>query len=358
MAYSAQVVPGLLRESSTISLTSRNSPRPRIAVDVMGGDRAPSAALEAARLVREQGKVELLLVGPRDLVAGSGFEYVEASEVVDMDDKPARSHREKPDSSMRQAVLQIKEGKADAAFSAGNTGALLAIGLFTLGRLPGIERPALGGVFPTRDGRTLLIDAGANADVKPQYLQQFGIMGSVYMERIFGLASPRVGLLNVGHEEGKGNQVTQEAYPLLAASGLNFVGNIEGHDVPEGAVDVVVCDGFTGNVIAKLSEGLAGVLSAWIRQEIKKEKLAPLGALLLRPAFNRVKARLAYADYGGCAPLFGLDGLVVKAHGRSDAKAIGYALNLAAQAIEQRLVQRMREALSQTIPSPAEAGEG
>jgi glycerol-3-phosphate acyltransferase PlsX len=350
-------VPKVLRRS-TINLTSSSSPRPRIAIDVMGGDRAPVAALEAARLIRDQDKLELLLVGPREVVADSGFEYVEANEVVAMSDKPARIHREKPNSSMRLAVLQVKEGKADAAFSAGNTGALLAIGLFTLGRLPGIERPALGGVFPTREGQTLLIDAGANADVKPPYLRQFGIMGSVYMERIFGVSSPRVGLLNVGHEEGKGNQVTQEAYPLLATSGLNFVGNIEGKDVPEGAVDVVVCDGFTGNVIAKLSEGLAGVLSGWIREEIKKEKLAPLGALLLRPAFNRVKARFAYADYGGCAPLFGLDGLVVKAHGRSDAAAIAYAINLAAQAIEQRLVQRMKEALSQASPSPAAAGEG
>jgi phosphate acyltransferase len=326
-------------------LTSSNSSVPRIAFDVMGGDQAPAAALEAARLIREQGKADLVLVGPAEVVAGSGFEYVEASEVVTMEDKPARIHREKPNSSMRVAVLQVKDGKADAAFSAGNTGALLAIGLFTLRRLPGIDRPALAGVFPTRVGRTMLIDAGANTDVKPHYLRQFGIMGSVYMEHIFGVSEPRVGLLNVGREQGKGNQVTQEAYPLLAASGLNFVGNIEGKDVPEGAVDVVVCDGFTGNVIVKLSEGLAGVLSGWIREEIKKQKLAPLGALLLRPAFNRVRARFAYADYGGCAPLFGLDGLVVKAHGRSDATAMAYAINLAAQAVDQRLIERMREAL-------------
>ena len=312
----------------------------------MGGDHAPGAALEAARRARGEGKVDVVLVGPREVVAGSGFEYVEASEVVTMDDKPARIHREKPDSSMRLTVQQVKDGKADGAFSAGNTGALLAIGLFTLGRLPGIDRPALGGVFPTRSGQTLLIDAGANADVKPQYLLQFAVMGSVYMERVFGLPSPRVGLLNVGHEEGKGNQLTREAYPLLAASGLNFAGNIEGKDVPEGAVDVVVCDGFTGNVIAKLSEGLAGVLSGWIREEIKKEKMAPLGALLLRRAFSRVRERFAYADYGGCAPLFGLDGLVVKAHGRSDAAAIVYAINLAAQAVEQRLIDHLRDSLS------------
>jgi phosphate acyltransferase len=330
-----------------------NRSRPRIAVDVMGGDNAPAAVLQAARIVRDQAKLDLTLVGPAEIVAGSGFECVEAAEVVSMDDKPARITREKPNSSMRLAVVEVKEGRADAAFSAGNTGALLAVGLFTLGRLPGIDRPALGGVFPTRDGKTLLIDAGANADVKPQYLLQFAIMGSVYMERIFGIDSPRVGLLNVGREEGKGNQLTQDAYSLLAASGLNFAGNIEGKDVPEGAVDVTVCDGFTGNVIAKLSEGLAGVLSGWIREEIKKEKLAPLGALLLRPAFNRVKARLAYADYGGCAPLFGLDGVVVKAHGRSDANAIVYAINLAAQAVEQRLVERMREALNSTAERPA-----
>lgn len=320
--------------------------RPRIAVDVMGGDHAPSAALDAAQVIRSRGALDLVLVGPHEYVANSGFDFVEAAEVVTMDDKPARIHRDKPDSSMRQAILQVKEGKADAAFSAGNTGALLAIGLFTLGRLPGIDRPALAGVFPTRDGRTLLIDAGANADVKPQYLQQFAVMGSVYMEHVFGVASPRIGLLNVGHEPGKGNQVTQEAYPLLAASGLNFVGNVEGKDVPEGAVDVVVCDGFTGNVIAKLSEGLAGVLGGWIREEIKKDKLASIGALLLRSAFKRVRARFAYADYGGCAPLFGLNGLVVKAHGRSDAAAIVYALELAGQAVEQRLQERTCAALA------------
>jgi glycerol-3-phosphate acyltransferase PlsX len=312
----------------------------------MGGDHAPEAPLEAARRVREAGTAELVLVGPREVVAQSGFEYVEAAEVVTMEDKPARIHRDKPNSSMRLAVVEVQEGRADGAFSAGNTGALLAIGLFTLGRLPGIDRPALGGIFPTRGGQTLLIDAGANADVKPQYLLQFAVMGSVYMERVFGIPRPRVGLLNVGHEEGKGTQLVQEAYPLLAASGLNFAGNIEGKDVPEGAVDVVVCDGFTGNVVAKLSEGLAGVLSGWIREEIKKDRLAPLGALLLRGAFNRVRQRFAYADYGGCAPLFGLNGLVVKAHGRADAGAIVYAINLAAQAVGQRLVQRMAEALA------------
>lgn len=314
----------------------------------MGGDRAPAAALEAARLVRDRGIAEVVLVGPKDIAAGSGFEWIEAAEVVTMDDKPARITREKPQSSMKLAVEQVREGNVNGAFSAGNTGALLAVGLFTLGRLPGIDRPALGGVFPTRSGQTMLIDAGANADVKPHYLLQFAIMGSVYMELMFGVTKPRVGLLNVGHEPGKGNLLTQEAYPLLRASGLNFTGNIEGGDVPEGTVDVVVCDGFSGNVIAKLSESLAGVLGGWIREEIKKEKLAPLGALLLKPAFDRVRQRLAYADYGGCAPLFGLNGLVVKAHGRADAAAIAYAIELTARAAQQRLVERMAERIQNT----------
>jgi glycerol-3-phosphate acyltransferase PlsX len=314
-----------------------------VAFDIMGGDRAPAVALEAARAVRQRGQVDLLLVGPREVAGDQGFDWVEASQVVTMEDKPARIAREKPGSSLKVAIEHVRDGQADAAFSAGNTGALMAVGLFTLGRLPGIDRPALGGVFPTRHSRTLLIDAGANADVKPQYLLQFAAMGSVYMELIYGIERPRVGLLNIGHEAGKGNTLTQEAYLLLATSGLNFVGNIEGGDVPEGAVDVVVCDGFTGNVIAKLSEGLAGVLSGWIREEIKKQKLAPLGALLLKPAFDRVRQRFAYADYGGCAPLFGLNGLVVKAHGRSDARAMVYAIELAAQAVRQRLVPRMAE---------------
>jgi len=317
----------------------------RIALDVMGGDRAPTAALEAARSVRAAGKVEVVLVGPPEVVAGGGLDHVVASEVVTMADKPARSHRDKPDSSMLVAVRQVRDGTADAAVSAGNTGALMAIGLFTLGRLPGIDRPALGGVFPTASGKTLLIDAGANADVKPRYLLQFALMGSVYMERVFGLAAPRVGLLNVGREEGKGNLPALEAYPLLAASGLNFVGNVEGSDLPAGAVDVIVCDGFTGNVVAKLSEGVAGMIGGWLRQEIRASKLAPIGALLLRGAFARVRQRLAYADYGGCAPLFGLNGLVVKAHGRADADALAYAINLAANAVDQHLIERMRDAL-------------
>ncbi|MBV9121008.1 MAG: phosphate acyltransferase, partial [Chloroflexi bacterium] len=198
---------------------------------------------------------------------------------------------------------------------------------------------------PTRAGRTLLIDAGANSDAKPQYLLQFGLMGSVYLERVFGIDRPRVGLLNVGSEEGKGNQLVQEAYPLLASSGLNFVGNVEGGDLPSGACDVLVCDGFTGNVVAKVSEGVAGLVGGWIRDEIRASRLATLGALLMRGAFARVRSRLAYADYGGCAPLFGLNGLVMKTHGRADARALEYAINLAADAIDQRLIERLKEAL-------------
>ncbi|MBV8083671.1 MAG: phosphate acyltransferase PlsX [Chloroflexi bacterium] len=319
----------------------------RLALDVMGGDHAPDAPLAAARAFHAQG-VELVLVGPAHVVEGHGFECVMAEQVVTMEDKPARIGRDKPDSSMQRAVEQVKEGRVDAAISAGNTGALLSTGLFTLGRLPGIDRPALGGVFPTKAGQTLLIDAGANAEAKPRWLLQFGLMGSVYMAQVFGLASPRVGLLNVGAEAGKGSAPVQEAYELLeAASEINFVGNVEGTDLPAGAADVVVCDGFTGNVVAKVSEGVASLIGAWIREEIRADKLAPVGALLLRGAFGRVRGRLAYADYGGCAPLFGLNGLVVKAHGRADAAALQYALELAVNAVRTDLIGTMRAALAE-----------
>ncbi len=332
--------------SVSIHGTESEQPNIRIALDVMGGDDAPGATLDGARAVRADGSgIDVVLVGPEEIVAGQGFEYVAADQVVTAEDKPSHVMRDKPRSSMRVATELVKDGKVDGAVSAGSTGAFMAIALFSLGRIQGIDRPAFGGIFPTRHGQTFVIDLGANADAKPQYLAQFGLMGSVYMERVFGVAKPRVGLLNIGEEEGKGNQLAQQSFPLLKASPINFIGNIEGNDLPEGHADVVVCDGFTGNVVAKLSEGLAPVLSGWIREEIEKEKLGMLGALLLRPAFRRVRKRLDYAEYGA-APLFGVNGLAVVAHGRSNARAIQQAINIAARAARQNLIHSIQQALA------------
>ncbi|MDE3076982.1 MAG: phosphate acyltransferase PlsX [Chloroflexota bacterium] len=309
----------------------------------MGGDRAPAVTLEAARTVRPEDGIDLVLVGPEEVVAGQGFEYAAANDVVTMEDKPSRVVRDKPRSSMQIAAELVRDGRVHGAVSAGNTGAFMATALFTLGRVPGIERPAFGGIFPTRHGQTFLIDLGANAEVKPHYLLQFALMGSVYVERLFGIERPRVGLLNIGEEESKGSQVVQQAYALLRNASINFIGNVEGKDLPEGLADVVVCDGFTGNVAVKLSEGLAGVLSGWIREEIGKDKLAILGAALLRPAFARVRKRLDYAEYGA-APLFGVNGLAVVAHGRSNAHAVRRAIDIAAGAARHDLIDAIRSA--------------
>jgi len=237
-------------------------------------------------------------------------------------------------------VRLVREGRAQAFASAGNTGAVLAAGLFELKRVRGVERPALAAVLPTGRGGTLILDVGANADSRPEHLVQFALMGSIYMEGVFGVARPKVGLLSIGEEETKGNALVQQAYPRIRELPINFVGNVEGKDIPTGELDVVVCDGFVGNVVLKLSEGLAGALTEIIRQEIGASiwtKVAGLGVL---PAFRRVRRRLDYAEYGG-APLLGLNGVCIVAHGRSNALAIKNAVRAAAQAVDHDVVGRI-----------------
>jgi glycerol-3-phosphate acyltransferase PlsX len=220
----------------------------------------------------------------------------------------------------------------------------MAAALFRLGRIRGIKRPALSTIYPTTPGRCFMLDVGANTDCKPEYLLQFACMGVAYAERVLGIANPRVGIVSNGEEEGKGSILVQEAYQLLKKSGLNFIGNVEGKDIPAGMADVVVTDGFTGNVIGKLSEGLAESLLSVIKQEIKKSPLATVGALLSRPAFDKVKKRLDYAEFGG-APLLGVDGVVIVAHGRSNAKAIKNAVRVAKQAVEGGMLAAIKEGL-------------
>jgi glycerol-3-phosphate acyltransferase PlsX len=324
-----------------------------VALDGMGGDNAPDVVVEGAvQAVRELG-VRILLVGKQDVLAprlaaqGSpaDIEVVHASEVIEMAEHPANAVRQKTDSSMVVAVRQVKEGRAGAFVSAGNTGAVMTAGLFGLRRISGVDRPALAAAFPTRRGATLVLDVGANADCKPDYLAQFALMGSIYVERIFGIARPTVGLLSNGEEDEKGNALVLATHPKLRELPINFVGNVEGKDIPSGKVDVVVCDGFTGNVVLKLSEGLASAITGGIREEISASLVSKVFAVGVLPAFRRVRKRLSSEEYGG-APLLGLNGICIKAHGSSSALAIKNAVRVAAQAVEQDVVGKIASGLA------------
>jgi glycerol-3-phosphate acyltransferase PlsX len=229
--------------------------------------------------------------------------------------------------------------------SAGNSGGVLAAALFHLGRIPGIKRPALSTVFPTSKGFTFILDIGANTECKAQYFEQFGLMGSIYSQRVLGVANPRVAILSNGEEPGKGSMLVQEAFELLKGSGLNFIGNVEGKDVPAGMADVVVTDGFTGNVFIKLAEGAAGLILDVLEEEIRSRKLAMVGALLAKPAFRAVKRRLDYAEYGG-APLLGVNGVAIIAHGRSNAKAICNAIRVAQRAVDNKVIEQIKQGLA------------
>jgi len=318
----------------------------RVALDAMGGDHAPGEiVLGAIEAAREYG-IGVYLVGQEDQIKAELARYdtqgldlpvVHTDEVIPMDEHdPARAARNK-NTSMVRALQLVKDGEALGAVSAGNSGAMMAASLFTLKRLPGVERPALGGVFPTRDGVCLVIDMGANTDCKPEYLQQFAVMGSIYMERIFQIKKPRIGLLANGEEEGKGNELVQFAYQLLKKNStslnLNFIGNIEGRDIPTGSADVVVCDGFVGNVVLKLAEGLSETLIDLIKSQIASDLPGKLAGAVVRPRLRKLVKRLDYAEYGG-VPLLGVNGSAIISHGRSKAKAIKNALRVARQTAE------------------------
>jgi glycerol-3-phosphate acyltransferase PlsX len=337
-----------------------------VALDGMGGDRAPEVVVAGALLAARELGTRILLVGPRRQLedrlgkdaARLPIEVVDATQVVEMDEHPANAVRQKPDSSMVVGVRLVREGRAQAFVSAGNTGAVMAAGLFELRRIRGVDRPALAAVFPTRKGGTLVIDIGANADSKPEYLAQFALMGSIYMERVFGVGRPKVGLLSNGEEATKGSSLVQAAHGLIAALPIEFVGNVEGKEIPAGTVDVVVCDGFVGNVVLKLAEGLAGMITGLIREEIKSSLVSKLFAVGVLPAFQRVRARLDYAEYGG-APLLGLNGICIVAHGRSNAVAIKNAVRVAAQAVRNDVVGTIARGLDESTrsaESPSTAG--
>ncbi len=341
----------------------------RVALDAMGGDHAPGeivrGAIDAAReygigvyLVGQEARIKAELDKYETL--GLDLPIVHTDEVIPMDEHdPARAARNK-NTSMVRALQLVKDGEALGAVSAGNSGAMMAASLFTLKRLPGVERPALGGVFPTRDGICLVIDIGANTDCKPEYLQQFALMGSIYMERLFQVSSPRVGLLANGEEEGKGNEQVQLAHQLLKESattlGLNFIGNIEGRDIPTGGADVVVCDGFVGNVVLKLSEGLSETLIDLIKAQIASDLPGKLAGAVVRPRLRKLVKRLDYAEYGG-VPLLGVNGSAIISHGRSRAKAIKNALRVARQTAETNVAGAISEGLTKLQSSQTVSGE-
>ncbi len=320
----------------------------RIAVDALGGDRG-SADVIAGALEASGHGIDVVLYGPPTLDA-QGLELVAASEELGMHEKPADAVRAKPDSSLVVACRAVGTGEADAVVSAGNTGAMLAAGLLHIRRLRGVLRPAIAVVVPARFKPSVLIDSGANADARPEHLVQFAQMGSVFAHEILEVPNPEVRLLSIGEEPEKGNQLTLEAHEALTTSGLNFLGNTEARELLRGAADVVVTDGFTGNVALKLLEGTISELLAELRDEIGSTTRGKLGGLLIRPAARGLRARLDPDTYGG-AYLLGLRGLSVVAHGNSSSRAIANAIRLAARGVEHRVVERLGERLAEGVAS-------
>ena len=319
---------------------------PRVAVDALGGDNAPSEVILGALDAAADG-IEVTLYGPAGLDT-QGLPLVDAPERIEMADKPAEAVRAKPDSSLVAAVRAVGAGDADAVVSAGNTGAVLAAGLLHLRRIPGVMRPAIAVPIPAREGVTVLLDAGANADARAEHLLQFGHMGSIFSHELLGVESPKVQLLSIGEEDEKGNALTLDAHALLRGSELNFQGNLESRELLRGAADVVVTDGFTGNIALKLLEGTIKDLLDALRSEIASTTTGKLGGLLIRPAARRLRTRFDPDTYGG-AYLLGLRGLAVIAHGSSGRKAVANAIRLAARGVDHRVVDRLAERLGERV---------
>ncbi len=328
-----------------------------VAIDCMGGDHGPRVTVPAAcEFVRDHPDARVILVGLTESIQpfleGSTEVRVvvrHAAQVVAMDEAPALALRTKKDSSMRVAINLVKQGEADACVSAGNTGALMAMSRFVLKMLPGIERPAICAVLPTLTGHTHVLDLGANVDCAPEHLLQFGIMGASLVSAIEHRERPTVGILNIGEEAIKGNDVAKRAAELLWGSGLNFIGNVEGDGLYKGEADVIVCDGFVGNVALKASEGLAQLLATFLRQEFRRNLLTKLAAVLAMPVLKRFKKRVDHRQYNG-ATLLGLKGIVVKSHGSADAFAFTRALQRAAEEVRSGVLARISERIAQQQP--------
>jgi glycerol-3-phosphate acyltransferase PlsX len=325
----------------------------KIALDAMGGDFAPAELVKGAVLaVAEQPELEIILVGDPEKINAelkkqhqvNRLSIVPASEVIGMDDHPAQAVKQKKDASINVAVNLVKEGKADAVVSAGNTGAIMAAALFKLGRIPGIERPAIATEFPLPSGKVLLLDMGANVDCKPKHLQQFALMGSLYAKLTMHINNPRVGLLNIGEEKEKGNELTREAWPLLKELPINFIGNVESKEILNGKADVIVCDGFVGNLILKFGESLGNAIFQMLKSEVSKGILSKIGLVFLIPALLRLRKKITYDEYGG-APMLGIAGTVFKAHGRAKSAAIKNALRESVEAIRGGVAAKLQENL-------------
>lgn len=327
-----------------------------ISLDAMGGDHAPAVTVHGAVWAARDFGLTVQLVGNPDAIAaelkkhdtaGLDVPIVPASEIIEMDDHPSQAVKTKKDASMNVAVRQVKTGKSQAFVTAGNSGGALAAALFGLGRIRGIKRPALSTIFPTQSeyGFAFMLDVGANTDVKPEYLVQFGMMGSLYAEKVLGIANPRVGIVSTGEEEGKGSMLVIEAATKMKTAPYNFIGNVEGKDITTGLADVIVTDGFTGNVIIKFAEGLSKMLMNAIESEIRARPLAMVGGLLAKPAFRGVKAKLDYREFGGGA-LLGVDGVTIITHGRSDAYTIRNAIRAARDAVEKDILGAIKAGLT------------
>jgi glycerol-3-phosphate acyltransferase PlsX len=329
----------------------------RIAVDAMGGDTGPRVVVPGAiDAVRARPGLKILLVGREDEIRPmlgdvdpAWVEIVPASENIEMNEPPAQAIRSKKDASISVALRLIREGRADAMVSAGNTGAVVAGSLLTIGRLHGVSRPAISTLWPNKQSGAVVLDVGANHECTPKNLVQFAIMGSVFAQVHIGVARPRVGLLNIGEEKSKGNDLVRDSYALLEADPrIHFVGNVEGRDVFDGAADVVVCDGFVGNVILKFSESIYSFLAHLVRDEIKRGFLAKAGALLMKGAFGSVRSQLDYAEYGG-APLLGVKGVVIISHGKSSRRAIRNAILVAAKSVNANINGLIEQQFSSTV---------
>lgn len=319
----------------------------KIILDGMGGDNAPSEIVKGAVMASAEIEDDICIIGKEDLIKQELAKYdydekrittADASEVIEMDEAPVRAVRTKKDSSMVKGIRMVKEGEGDLFISAGSTGALMAGGLFILGRIQGIDRPAIASIYPILgQGASLLVDAGANSECKPGNLLEFGIMGSIYMEKVIGRPKPTIGLVNLGTEESKGSTLTKGAFELLKKTNINFIGNVEARDVPKGICDVIVCDGFVGNVILKLTEGLAWNILKVIKQKFTSGAKAKLGALLLKAKMGELKTEFDYSSYGG-APILGVKGPIVKMHGSSNAPGVKNSIIKAVPFVKEDVV--------------------
>ena len=331
------------------------SNRPVVAVDAMGGDSSPRHEVDGAVKAARRWQIPVVLVGQSEIVAeelakhdtqGLDIRIEHASEVVGMQDSASDAVRKKKDSSIRVSFNMLKEGRANAVVSTGNSGATMAAGMFVLKRIPGIDRPAIATLVPNLEDQTLVLDVGGNVDCKPPHLVQFALMGSVYVAQMLGKATPRIGLLSNGSEESKGNELTREANQILKRTSLNYVGYTEGRDIYNANVDVVVCDGFVGNVVLKVSEGLAEAIGAILREEFSSRFLSKLGYLLARPALKAFKKKVDYAEYGG-APLLGVQGTAMICHGSSNPQAIMNAIKMAHDSETHQVISKMSERLEE-----------